>query len=126
MAFEMGPPFHMLRINKRFCLHLNILVDLIINFVFIHISTIAAIATSFQIQFRLNPELNLDIYNLAIYDKNGTVFYEVRKSSNLDNFEKTEQGSECDGCNGGINAEEEGIPVEAVALVPFLLQRYSP
>ena len=26
---------------------------------------------------RLNPELDLDIYNLAIYDKNGTVFYEV-------------------------------------------------
>ena len=26
---------------------------------------------------RLNPELNLDIYNLAIYDKNGTVFYDV-------------------------------------------------
>jgi len=75
VAFEMGPPFHMLRINQR-----------------------------------LNPELNMDIYNLAIYDKNGTVFYE---------------GSECDGCNGGINAEEEGIPVEAVALVPFLLQRYS-
>ena len=30
-----------------------------------------------QMWFRLNPELNLDIYNLAIYDKNGTVFYEV-------------------------------------------------
>ena len=91
VAFEMGPPFHMLRINKRFCLHLNILVDIIINFVFIHISTIAAIATSFQIQFRLNPELNLDIYNLAIYDKNGTVFYKV-KLQIWTNFEKNEAG----------------------------------
>ena len=26
---------------------------------------------------RLNPDLDLDIYKLAIYDRNGTVFYEV-------------------------------------------------
>ena len=66
----------------------------------------------------------MDIYNLAIYDKNGTVFYKV-KLQIWTNFRKTKQGSDCDGCNGGINKEEEGIPVEAVALVPFLLQRYS-
>jgi len=75
VAFEMGPPFQMLDINKR-----------------------------------LNPDLDLDIYKLAIYDRNGTVFYE---------------GSECNGCNNGINEEEKGDPVEAVPLVPFLLQRYS-
>ena len=107
--------------TNGFPIPLNILVDIITN----SIHPYRNHRHNCHKFFRLNPELNMDIYNLAIYDKNGTVFYEVRKSSNLDNFEKTEQGSECDGCNGGINAEEEGIPVEAVALVPFLLQRYS-
>ena len=72
VAFEMGPPFEMLQINKR-----------------------------------LNPQLDLDIYNLAISDRNTTVFY----------------NGPCNGCNGGIS--EGGVPVKAVALVPFLLQKYS-
>ena len=32
------------------------------------------------------------------------------------------QGSGCNGCNGGITEEEEGTPVEAVALVPFFFR----
>ena len=121
VSFEMGPPFHMLDINKRYVCHNSQYSG------HMRINTNAN-ATSSQISLiRLNPELNLDIYNLAIYDKNGTVFYEVANHffSFWTILTKTGQGSECDGCNGGINADEEGVPVQAVALVPFLLQRYS-
>ena len=71
MAFEMGPPFQMLDINKRY------LPNIIACCHYFH-QCITELGLFITCQFpRLNPDLDLDIYKLAIYDRNGTVFYEV-------------------------------------------------
>ena len=68
MSFEMGPPFQMLDINKRY------LPNIIACCHYFHHVFGLFITCQFP---RLNPGLDLDIYKLAIYDRNGTVFYEV-------------------------------------------------
>ena len=97
MSFEMGPPFQMLNINKRYVCHNSQHWSLLSSFSkpsshddqYKH--NCHKVLNSF---IRLNPELNLDIYNLAIYDKSGTVFYEVVNHFLLilDNFDEKKTG----------------------------------
>tara|TARA_B100000795_G_scaffold183742_1_gene139367 strand:- start:380 stop:8629 length:8250 start_codon:yes stop_codon:yes gene_type:complete len=59
-------------------------------------------------QKELNPDLDIDIYNVAITTKYETVKYNTG----------------CGGCNGGID-KNKGVDVNAVPLIPFLVSKYG-
>jgi len=59
-------------------------------------------------QKELNPNLDIDIYNVAITTKYETVKYNTG----------------CGGCNGGID-NNKGVDVNAVPLIPFLISKYG-
>lgn len=63
-----------------------------------------------RVNKRINPTLNIDVFNVAVSDKEGTVAYK----------------SDCNGCNGGIeNSKTMKHQVKSVVLVPFLSSTYS-
>ena len=63
-----------------------------------------------EINKKLNLHLKIEAFKIAVSDTSGKVFYD---------------GSDCDGCNGGIVEIETRQKVESVRLVPFLLEHFS-
>ena len=75
---------------------------------------------------RLNPQFKMDVHNVAVSDKAGSVVYDSGNSPHH-HLESRATSAGSNGANGGIaeGDSRSGLAVEAVRLAPFLRSHYS-